>query len=368
MPPDTSPSQITALAETIFNRLAQQFPVCMGSDEFHFFPQVRATAEYDSGWDDFSPEALQALLSEMAAWLRRTEDLKAQFLSKEDSVDIETLGDVLQTLREQLTDVGWHRHQPTWYLTIMGIGLAEAAEETSGRLAARLETLPRFLDQARGNLERMPSLFRDLGCDMIQGLRPWLTTLPADPRLCASASDAIEAFRHTLESAPTTQDCLLDRDLYERMARHHMGCRQATDDIAGELEDEIRETRSLLDDLSRRMAPAVTWQNVIAGLPPVPLPPAGVGALYQTVIADLDQEDFDLAVLDVKIPGINGINLRKKMKEKCPDMKFIFMTGHGSQDDYAAGSAETGVDYYLLKPVTIDELIKKIYIANISKI
>ncbi len=73
----------------------------------------------------------------------------------------------------------------------------------------------------------------------------------------------------------------------------------------------------------------------------------------------IDQEDFDLAVLDVKIPGINGINLRKKMKEKCPEMKFIFMTGHGSQDDYAAGSAETGVDYYLLKPVTIDELIKK---------
>ena len=73
----------------------------------------------------------------------------------------------------------------------------------------------------------------------------------------------------------------------------------------------------------------------------------------------IDRENFDLAVLDVKIPGINGINLRKKMKEKYPEMKFIFMTGHGSQDDFAAGSAETGVDYYLLKPVTIDELIKK---------
>lgn len=73
----------------------------------------------------------------------------------------------------------------------------------------------------------------------------------------------------------------------------------------------------------------------------------------------IDQEDFNLAVLDVKIPGINGINLRKMIKEKCPQMKFIFMTGHGSQDDFAAGSAETGVDYYLLKPVTIDELLHK---------
>jgi len=73
----------------------------------------------------------------------------------------------------------------------------------------------------------------------------------------------------------------------------------------------------------------------------------------------IDREDFDLAVLDVKIPGINGIKLHKMMKEKRPQMKFIFMTGHGSQADFAAGSAETGVDYYLLKPVTIDVLILK---------
>ena len=73
----------------------------------------------------------------------------------------------------------------------------------------------------------------------------------------------------------------------------------------------------------------------------------------------IDRENFDIAVLDVKIPGVNGINLRKMMKEKNPEMKFIFMTGHGSQDDFAAGSAETGVDYYLLKPVSIDELILK---------
>jgi DNA-binding response OmpR family regulator len=78
-----------------------------------------------------------------------------------------------------------------------------------------------------------------------------------------------------------------------------------------------------------------------------------------TALQLIDQENFDLAILDVKIPGINGLNLHKMMKEKCPRMKFIFMTGHGSQDDFAAGSAETGVDYYLLKPVNIDDLIHK---------
>lgn len=287
MPPDTSLSPISALAETIFNRLTQQFPVCMGSDEFHFFPQVRATAEYACQWDDFSQETLQVLDQEMAAWLRNIEDLMAQPLAWDDRVDVETMGDMLRTLREQLTDVGWHRTQPTWYLTILGIGLAEAAAERPENLATRLESLPRYLDQAQHNLNRMPDLFRDLGCDMIQGLFPWLQTLPADPRLRAMASQALESFRQAIENAPTTEDCLPDRDLYERMARHHMGCRQATDDIARELEDEIQETRSLLNDLSRQIAPAATWQDTLAALPPMPLPPAGVGALYQAAITDL---------------------------------------------------------------------------------
>ncbi|MCD6293384.1 MAG: response regulator [Deltaproteobacteria bacterium] len=73
----------------------------------------------------------------------------------------------------------------------------------------------------------------------------------------------------------------------------------------------------------------------------------------------IEHENFDLAILDIKIPGISGIDLHRKMKVECPELKFIFMTGHGSQDDFTAGSAETGKDYYLLKPVNIEELIEK---------
>jgi DNA-binding response OmpR family regulator len=40
-------------------------------------------------------------------------------------------------------------------------------------------------------------------------------------------------------------------------------------------------------------------------------------------------------------------------------MKFIFMTGHGSEADYQAASAEAGSQYYLAKPVKIGVLIEK---------
>ena len=287
MSPATPPTPISALAQTIFRRLAQQFPTCTGSDEFHFFPQARADAEHASEWDDFSSEALQTLDGEMASWLRHIEDLDSQTFATDDRVDAETLRTVVETLREQLTDVGWHRTRPTWYLTILGIGLADAMDASSAHLAARLQTLPGYLAQAPRNLQKIPRLFRDLGCDMIQSLIPWLQSLPAEARLIARAAEAMETFQNAVESAPTIEDCLPDRDLYERIARHHMRCGLSIDDIAREQDDEIQETRSLLEVFGRRVLPGAPWQKALAGLPPVALPPGGVAALYQTVISDL---------------------------------------------------------------------------------
>jgi len=68
---------------------------------------------------------------------------------------------------------------------------------------------------------------------------------------------------------------------------------------------------------------------------------------------------YDLALLDVKIPKISGIKLKKKLQDKCPNLKFIFMTGHGSGEDFNAGSAEAGAAYYLVKPINIEALVKK---------
>lgn len=70
----------------------------------------------------------------------------------------------------------------------------------------------------------------------------------------------------------------------------------------------------------------------------------------------LEAERFDLAVLDIKMPKIGGIELKKQIKEKYPHMKFIYLTGHGSEDDYQKGVADAV--HYLIKPVNIDKLIE----------
>jgi DNA-binding response OmpR family regulator len=69
-------------------------------------------------------------------------------------------------------------------------------------------------------------------------------------------------------------------------------------------------------------------------------------------------ECYQVAVLDMKMPRIGGLDLRRQLSEICPDMRFIFLSGHGSENDYRIGSAEAAC--YLIKPVQIGELVEKI--------
>jgi DNA-binding response OmpR family regulator len=68
---------------------------------------------------------------------------------------------------------------------------------------------------------------------------------------------------------------------------------------------------------------------------------------------------YDVMALDVKMPGIGGIQLKAKLEQLNPDAKFIFVTGHGSLEDFSIGSPQASA--YLAKPVAIDELIDTIY-------
>ena len=70
------------------------------------------------------------------------------------------------------------------------------------------------------------------------------------------------------------------------------------------------------------------------------------------------ETSYDIAVLDVKMPKISGIDLKAKIQALSPDTRFIFLTGHGSEKDFIAGTSIS--EYYLIKPVQIDDLVEKL--------
>ncbi len=67
---------------------------------------------------------------------------------------------------------------------------------------------------------------------------------------------------------------------------------------------------------------------------------------------------YDLAVLDLKMPKIGGLELKARMQARYPHMKFIFLTGYGSEKDFETVANDSGEQCYLVKPVEIEDLIR----------
>lgn len=68
---------------------------------------------------------------------------------------------------------------------------------------------------------------------------------------------------------------------------------------------------------------------------------------------------YDLAVLDVRMPKMGGLEVRDHLKTLCPGMKFIFLTGYGSEKDFNEVALHAGESCYLVKPIDIQDLIRR---------
>ncbi|GAB6909608.1 Response regulator receiver protein [Desulfosarcina cetonica] len=73
----------------------------------------------------------------------------------------------------------------------------------------------------------------------------------------------------------------------------------------------------------------------------------------------LRRSDFDVAVLDLKLEDMDGIEILKIFKKMDPDMPVIMLTGHGSEKASREGMHHGAFDY-LTKPHELAELVAKI--------
>jgi len=71
----------------------------------------------------------------------------------------------------------------------------------------------------------------------------------------------------------------------------------------------------------------------------------------------LEKNEPDVMILDLKMPGIDGMEVLRKVKKERPHVEVIILTGHGSEKDRAL-AMELGAFAYLEKPVNIDVLTK----------
>jgi DNA-binding NtrC family response regulator len=76
-------------------------------------------------------------------------------------------------------------------------------------------------------------------------------------------------------------------------------------------------------------------------------------------LSALHEKDPDVIVLDLRMPGMDGIEVLRRVKKAYPNIEVIILTGHGQAKDEEA-AREIGAFTYLKKPVQLDSLLAQI--------
>ncbi|WP_027360361.1 response regulator [Desulforegula conservatrix] len=77
-------------------------------------------------------------------------------------------------------------------------------------------------------------------------------------------------------------------------------------------------------------------------------------------------QPIDVVVLDVRMPGMDGIQTLKEIKKIAPELEVIMLTGHANLE-VAKEGMENGAFDYMMKPADMDDLLLKIQDAYKKK-
>ena len=114
--------------------------------------------------------------------------------------------------------------------------------------------------------------------------------------------------------------------------------------------------RVLLVDDEREFVTTLAERMQLRGLDPE------VAFSGEQALKILEHSLPDVMVLDLRMPGIDGIEVLRKVKKCHPQIQVIILTGHGSERDEAA-ARRLGAFDHLQKPVDINDLVRIMELA-----
>lgn len=76
--------------------------------------------------------------------------------------------------------------------------------------------------------------------------------------------------------------------------------------------------------------------------------------------------NYDAILLDLAMPGMNGMETLKKLLEENPDLQIILLTGHASLEK-SVEAVKLGAMDFMEKPAEIEKLLEKIHLARTNK-
>lgn len=82
-------------------------------------------------------------------------------------------------------------------------------------------------------------------------------------------------------------------------------------------------------------------------------------------LKDIDNMQYDVVFTDIKMPGIDGLEVAERIREKCPWTPVVVITGYGTTENEARASV-LGVSGFVRKPLT-PEIIESVTLKALEK-
>ncbi|RJX35148.1 MAG: response regulator, partial [Desulfurivibrio sp.] len=79
----------------------------------------------------------------------------------------------------------------------------------------------------------------------------------------------------------------------------------------------------------------------------------------EDAVKRVEDQNFDAIILDLAMPGIDGLETLRRIKEKRPDLEILMLTGHGTVKS-GIEAMKLGAEDFLEKPVDMKVLLEKI--------
>ena len=293
----------TELALEYFDYLAKCFPVMCASDEFHFLPRAEMASHYYDQVDDLDAD----IINECVFRLRKFEgqfDLLAKHENDlEKLIDLELLKANASGILIELEEKQSWRHNPLLYLKIAFIGLdhaltkpASGPEERRERALARLQAIPRLLQQATHNIDSVPKTYHQAALAMLSDCESYLTEIAEDFANASSvhlrdglqkAWAALDAFgRFLCPLSPVPDQQFVVSALDATLKDHFLSVRSLPEVFQLAVE-EWEENLVQLNKLQVNIDPGKSWRELYHAYTPSDIDKTDTISLYQREIERL---------------------------------------------------------------------------------
>jgi len=335
------------LAIHYFDYLAKCFPVMCASDEFHFLPRAQAASRYYDKVDDLNADAIDECLFTLKNIQREFDLLATQENDLEKLTDFELLkANIAGILIELETKESW-RHNPLLYLKIAFIGVdhalkkpASEPEERTERALARLQAIPRLLQQAIDNIDSVPKAYHQASLEMIGDCKNYLNEisngfadrsgrhLTAGLKKSCSSLDVLDRFLRAISPVPNGHFIV---SALEATLKDHFLSARSLPEVFQIAEEEWQDSLEQLQRLQANIDPGKSWRELYHAYCPSDIENLETISLYQHEIDRLGSFFREHGFKDV------GLNLSLELCETPAYLRSV----RGSASFSAAFSSDT---------------------------